>query len=69
MEMTTADLLRAEGRAEHAAGVLLRLHKVGAMSDEARDRVGAASMEQLDPMSERVLDVDTLDEVFSWPCS
>jgi thioredoxin-like negative regulator of GroEL len=66
MEMTTADILRAEGRAEHAAEVLLRLltHKFGAMSDEARDRIGTASMEQLDLWSERVLDAASPADVF-----
>jgi hypothetical protein len=68
--VTTADMLRAEGRAEgraeHAAGVLVRLltRKFGAVPDEARVRIGAASMEQLDLWSERVLDAETLDEVF-----
>jgi hypothetical protein len=64
--VTTADMLRAEGRAEHAAGVLVRLltRKFGAVPNEARDRIGAASMEQLDLWSERVLDAETLDEVF-----
>jgi hypothetical protein len=63
--MSTADMLRAEGRAEHAAGVLLRLlaRKFGAVPDHARDRISAASIDQLDLWTMRVLDATTLDEV------
>lgn len=63
--MSTADVLRAEGRAEHAAGVLLRLlaRKFGAVPDQARDRTSTASIDQLDLWTMRVLDATTLDEV------
>jgi hypothetical protein len=72
--MTTADMLRAEGRAEGlaegvgkgAARTLMRLltRKFGPLPDTARERIDAASIEQLDIWSERVLDAATLDEVF-----
>jgi hypothetical protein len=63
--MTTADMLRAEG----AAGLLLRqlTRKFGAVPDGTRERIDAASMEQLDLWSERMLDAETLDEVFKGP--
>jgi predicted transposase YdaD len=76
--MSTADMLRAEGRAaglaegraegraEHAARVLVRLltRKFGTVPDEARRRIDAAPLERLDIWSERVLDAPTLDAVF-----
>jgi hypothetical protein len=76
--MSTADMLRAEGRAEgcaqgraegrieHASEVLLRLltRKFGPVPDAARGRVDGASLEQLDLWSERVLDAATMNEVF-----
>jgi predicted transposase YdaD len=69
--MTTADMLRAEGRAEgHAEGaarILVRLltRRFGTIPDRARERIDTASLEQLGLWSERVLDAETLDEVFS----
>jgi predicted transposase YdaD len=71
--MSTADMLRAEGiakgRAEHAAGVLVRLltRKFATVPDEVRVRIDTASLEQLDTWTERVLDAETLDEVFERP--
>jgi predicted transposase/invertase (TIGR01784 family) len=72
--MSTADMLRAEGRAEGeakgvgkgAARTLVRLltHKFGPVPDAVRIRVDTASLEQLDLWSERVLDAATLDDVF-----
>jgi hypothetical protein len=76
--MTTADMLRAEGRAEGlaeglaegvgkgAARTLMRLltRKFGSLPDTARERIDAASIEQLDIWSERVLDAATLADVF-----
>lgn len=55
----------AEGQAKRAAGVLLRLlaRKFGAIPDQARDRIGAASIDQLDLWTMRVLDATTLDDV------
>jgi predicted transposase/invertase (TIGR01784 family) len=76
--MTTADMLRAEGEAkgraegrveglsEGAARTLVRLltRRFGPVPAEARERISAASLEQLDLWSERVLDAETVDEVF-----
>jgi hypothetical protein len=68
--MSTADTLRAEGRvegrAEHAAGVLVRLltRKFATVPDGVRARIDTAPLEQLDTWTERVLDAATLDEVF-----
>jgi hypothetical protein len=57
---------RDEGRAKHAAGVLVRLltRKFATVPDEVRARIDTASLEQLDTWTERVLDAATLDEVF-----
>jgi hypothetical protein len=76
--VNTADVLRAEGRVEAgaaaraagraapAAGVLVRLltRKFATVPDEVRARIDTASLEQLDTWTERVLDAETLDEVF-----
>jgi hypothetical protein len=71
MGMSTADKLRAEGRAKGAARILMRqlTRKFGWVPDRVRERINAASIEQLEVWCERVLDAETLDEVFSWPCS
>jgi hypothetical protein len=65
--VTTADMLRAEGRAEGVASVLVRqlTRRFGAVPDGARDRIDAAPLEQLEAWSDRVLDAATLDDVFS----
>jgi hypothetical protein len=64
--MSTADTLRAEGRAEEAARLLLQLltRRFGPVPDGARERIDAASKEQLERWFERVLDAESLDEVF-----
>jgi Domain of unknown function (DUF4351) len=80
--VTTADMLRAEGRAQgHANGraeglaegvgkgtarTLVRLltRKFGTVPDGMRERIDAAPLEQLEAWSDRVLDAETLDEVF-----
>jgi predicted transposase YdaD len=64
--MTTADMLRAEGRAEGAARLLLRQlsRRFGAVPDDMRKRIDGASLEQLEAWSDRVLDAATLDDVF-----
>ncbi|QYN35379.1 Rpn family recombination-promoting nuclease/putative transposase [Pseudonocardia sp. DSM 110487] len=76
--MTTADILRAEGeakgraegeakgRVEHAARMLVRLltRRFGAVPEDAHARIDAASLEQLDIWSERVLDAAALEDVF-----
>jgi predicted transposase YdaD len=76
--MTTADMLRAEGRAEGeakgraegraegAARLLVRQlgRRFGAVPDGVRKRIDAASLEQLEAWSDRVLDAATLDDVF-----
>jgi hypothetical protein len=55
----------AEGRAEHAARLLVRLltRKFGSVPDAVRERIDAASLEQLEIWSDRVLDAPTLDEL------
>jgi hypothetical protein len=60
---------RDEGRAKHAAWVLVRLLtcKFATVSDEVRARIDTASLEQLDTWTERVLDAETLNEVFEAP--
>jgi hypothetical protein len=60
--MTTADMLRAEGAARTLVRLLTR--RFGAVPDGVRDRIDTASLEQLDLWSDRVLDAETLDEVF-----
>jgi predicted transposase YdaD len=77
--VTTADMFRAEGRAEGrtegraegraqgAARLLVRQlgRRFGAVPDGVRKRIDAASLEQLEAWSDRVLDAATLDDVFS----
>jgi hypothetical protein len=65
MGMTTADKLRTGGRAEHAVEVRVRLltRKFGPVPDRVRERINAASIEQLEVWCERVLDAATLDDV------
>jgi hypothetical protein len=64
--MSTADMLRAEGRAEEAARILVRqlTRKFGPVPDAVRERIDTASLEQLETWSDRVLDASTADEVF-----
>jgi hypothetical protein len=49
--------------------VLVRLltRKFATVPDEVRARIDTASLEQLDTWTERVLDAETLDEVFEAP--
>ncbi|NYE74088.1 DUF4351 domain-containing protein [Microlunatus parietis] len=63
--MTTAEMLRAEGRAEGKADALVEQleHKFGPLSRTALDTIHAASTDQLRTWSLRVLDATTLDEV------
>jgi Domain of unknown function (DUF4351) len=65
--MTTADMLRAEGRTEESARLLVRLltRRFGTVPDRARERVATASLEQLRIWSEQVLDAETSDQVFA----
>jgi predicted transposase YdaD len=73
--MTTADMLRAEGRTEgraegrteEAARLLVRLltRRFGTVPDRARERIATASLEQLRVWSEQVLDAETLDQVLA----
>jgi hypothetical protein len=71
--MSTADMLRAEGEAKGvdkgAAHVLVRqlTRRFGAVPDEARQRIDTAPLEQLETWSDRVLDAESLDEVFEAP--
>jgi hypothetical protein len=58
--VTTAEMLRAEGRAE--ALVQLLTLKFGPLSPAALDTVHAASTDQLETWTARVLTADTLDE-------
>jgi hypothetical protein len=72
--MATADWLRAEGeakgvakgRADEAAVLLTRLltRRFAIVPAETRERLDVASVEQLEDWCERVLDAETLDEVF-----
>jgi hypothetical protein len=64
--MATADWLRAEGRTEEAAGVLMRLltRRFAIVPAETWERINIASVVQLEDWCERVLDAATLDEVF-----
>jgi hypothetical protein len=62
MGMTTADQLRAEGVAKTLVRQLTR--RFGSVPDRVRERINAASIEQLEVWCERVLDAETLDEVF-----
>jgi hypothetical protein len=67
--MSTADMLRAEGRAEGAAKLLVRqlTRKFGPLPNRVRKQIDAASLDQLEVWSDRVLDAPTLDEVFDRP--
>lgn len=64
--VSTADMLRAEGRAEGAGRLLVRqlTRRFGAVPAEVRAAIDAATLEQLDTWSDRVLDPPTLDDVF-----
>ena len=61
--MTTADMLRAEGRAETLAQLLTL--RFGALPDSVRARLREASTQQLTAWTERVLSATSLDEVFT----
>jgi len=67
--MTTAQDLRAEGRVEGRvegeANVLVRLltRKFGPLPESTEAAIRAASLEQLDAWTDRVLDATSLDEV------
>jgi hypothetical protein len=75
--MATADWLRAEGeakgvakgRAEEAAVLLTRLltRRFATVSAETRERINVAPVEQIEVWCERVLDAETLNEVFEAP--
>ena len=64
--MTTAEMLRAEGRAEGGADILEEqlMHKFGPLSRATLDTVHGATTEQLKRWATRVLTATTLDEVF-----
>jgi hypothetical protein len=63
--MTTAEMLRAEGRAEGRAEALVQLLtlKFGPLPQSALDTVHAASTDQLHTWTARVLTATTLEEV------
>jgi predicted transposase/invertase (TIGR01784 family) len=67
--MSTADMLRAEGRVEgrteEAARILVRqlTRKFGPVPDAVRERIDTATLDQLETWSDRVLDAATLDDV------
>jgi hypothetical protein len=69
--MTTADMLRAEGRnegrAEGRAETLTQLQtqKFGPLPDSVVAKLHAASTEQLEGWTGRVLSATTLDEIFA----
>ena len=63
--MSTAEKLRAEGRAEGEARVLAKVLtlKFGPLTDAVTARVRSASAEELELWTERVLSAATLDDV------
>ena len=63
--MTTAEMLRAEGEAHGRAEALVQLLtlKLGPLPRTALDTVYAASTDQLETWTARVLSADTLDDV------
>ncbi len=69
--MTGAQILtqeaRAEGKAEGKAEIVLKLLtlKFGAPSAEQTSRVQSSSIEELERYAERVITVDSLDDVFA----
>jgi hypothetical protein len=69
--MTTADMLRAEGRAEGEAKgraetlTQLLTQKFGPLPESAVAKLHAASTEQLEGWTGRVLSATTLDEIFA----
>jgi hypothetical protein len=69
--MTTADMLRAEGRAEGEArglakGLVRTLTvKFGPLPEDIVGKVHAASASQVEAWTDRAVTADTLDQVFS----
>jgi hypothetical protein len=61
--MITADRLKEQGRAEILRKLLTL--KFGALSEEIEERLRKADIENLDKWSERVLNVQRLEEVFA----
>lgn len=63
--MTTADMLRTEGRSEGRAETLLQLLtlKFGPLPQTVHDTVYAASTDQLETWTARILTAETLDQV------
>uniref|UniRef100_UPI003139F42F DUF4351 domain-containing protein n=1 Tax=Marinimicrobium sp. C2-29 TaxID=3139825 RepID=UPI003139F42F len=55
-----------QGRKEEAAAILTRFltKRFGALDDETTRRIEAAPVEQIEAWSDRVLDADTLEDVF-----
>lgn len=65
--MTTAEMLRAEGRVEGLADTLVRqlTRRFGPLPTATIDLIHAASAEQLQAWLYLVLDATTIDEVLS----
>ena len=65
--MSTADRLRAEGRAEGRAETLLQLlaARFGAVTTTTTNRVRSASLADLERWTLRVLDARTIADVFA----
>jgi hypothetical protein len=65
--VTTAEMLRAEGEARGRAEALVQLLtlKFGPLPPAAFDTVHAATTDQLETWTGRVLTADTLEEVLS----
>jgi hypothetical protein len=63
--MTTAQDLRAEGRVEGVASVLVRqlTRKFGPLPESTQAAIRAASLEQLEVWTDRILAASSLDEV------
>ncbi|CAN5710863.1 hypothetical protein BH09MYX1_BH09MYX1_02270 [soil metagenome] len=63
--MIGAEILRREGEARGKADVLLLLlaKRFGALSPATEQRIRAASMDELDRWTDRILTVHSLDEL------
>nr|VFJ69680.1 MAG: protein of unknown function (DUF4351) [Candidatus Kentron sp. DK] len=57
---------KLEGKIEGAATILERqlTKRFGSLNDEIRDRINAATLEQLDLWADRILDAATVNAVF-----
>lgn len=65
--VSTAEKLREKGRVEGVVQTLQRIlaRRFGPLPADAAARIASASLEQLDAWTQRVLDVDSLQELFA----